>query len=430
MPETKYDVIIVGGGIAALSTALELEKFNLKILILEKTDRVGGRVKTDVVDGFLLDHGFQVYLTSYPEGKKLLDYKELNLKPFYSGALCFNQTRSFTVTDTRRHKMSMPKMAFSPVGGIMDKLRLGNLRARLIDTSTEDIFERPEVNTAEYLKQNRYSKTIINRFFKPFYGGIFLDTELETSSRMFEFVFKMFAEGNAALPAKGMEAIPQQLKSQLKTTEFKFHTEVKNVSGNMIQLADGSHLSCDHIVVAINKDEVIEQVDANQNWRETATYYFSADKSTLKKNIIALNYHEPKLVNNFTVISDTAKTYAPKGKHLISVSLEKIPEESVEDVSTKIKNELALTFGSDVQSWKFLRNYHIKRALPKIQDFRYEIPFSETKLRDGLYLAGDHLLNGSINGAMKSGKLAAQAVIFNYNANKNENTGQHTTPYV
>ena len=427
---SNYDVIIIGAGISGLTAALELEKFNLKILVLEKSDRVGGRIKTDNVDGFLLDHGFQVYLTAYPEGQKLLNYDELNFKKFYSGALCYNQTKKFTVTDTARHKLSIPKMAISPVGGFMDKIRLGNLSAQLKSSGVQDIFERPEYETMAYLKQKGYSKTIINRFFKPFYGGIFLDDELETSSRMFEFVFKMFAEGDAALPTKGMEAIPKQLKSSLKSTEFRFHSEVENISANTISLKGGEQLTANHIVVATNKDDIIEQVDAHQEWREAATYYFSAEKSILKKNIIALNFNEQKLVNNFTIISDTAKSYAPKGKHLVSVSLHKIPTESVEEVSKDIKNELALTFGSEVQSWKFLRNYHIKSALPKIDDFKYDIPFSETKLRDGLYLAGDHLLNGSINGAVKSGQLAAQAVIFNYNANNNESTGPHPTPYV
>ncbi len=427
---SNYDVVIVGGGIAGLTTAIELEKFNLKILIVEKSDRVGGRVKTDNVDGFLLDHGFQVYLTAYPEGQQLLDYAQLNLQPFYSGALCFNHNKKFTVTDTARHKFSIPKMALSPVGSAMDKIRLGNLSARLKTASVEHIFERPEHTTMDYLKQSGYGKKMINRFLQPFYGGIFLDENLETSSRMFEFVFKMFAEGNAALPAKGMEEIPQQLKSQLKTTQFKFYTEVEKIANGTIRLKDGEQISCKHIVVATNNDDIIDQMNSQQKWREAATYYFSADKSVLKKNIIALNYHQPKLVNNFTVISDTAKSYAPRGKHLVSVSLSKVPTESVEEVSKDIISELALTFGSQVQSWKFLRNYHIKMALPKIEDFRYEVPFMETKLREGLYLAGDHLLNGSINGAIKSGKLAAQAVIFNYNANNNESTGPHPTPYI
>jgi phytoene dehydrogenase-like protein len=426
----NYDVIIVGGGISGLATAIELEKFNLKVLVLEKTDRVGGRVKTDNVDGFLLDHGFQVYLTAYPDASSILDYNALNLKSFYSGALCFNGDEKFTVSDTTRYKLATAKMAFSPVGGLMDKVRLGNLAARLKKTSLESIFIKPDLETLSYLKQLGFSDKIIQRFFKPFYGGIFLDNHLETSSRMFEFVFKMFAEGDAALPAGGIEEIPRQLKSKLKSTEFKFHTEVESIDKGLIKLKGGEQMQADHIVLATNDDSIINQVDSHQQWHNTATYYFAADKSVLHKNIIALNYSEHPLVNNFTVISDAAKTYAPKGKHLISVSLKDVPQKSVEEVSRAIKNELALTFGSDVQGWQFLRNYHIAKALPVIHDVKNEIPFTETKLKDGLYLAGDYLLNGSINGAIKSGQLAAQAVILNYNTNTHESIGPHTTPYV
>lgn len=412
----NYDVIIVGAGIAGLMAAIELEKFNLKILVLEKADRVGGRIKTDEVDDFLLDHGFQIYLTAYPEGQDCLDYEGLHLKPFFPGAFCFNRDEKFTISDAQT-TLSTAKMAFSPMGTIMDKVRLGNLSARLKAITVEDIFERPEYTTLEYLKQKGFSDKIISRFFKPFFSGVFLENDLNTSSRMFEFVFKMFAEGKAAVPAGGMEEIPKQLKAKLENTEFRFHTEVLKIEEDTIFLKSGESLKCEHIIVA-NSGDMVPQMHTDMKWRQTATYYFSADKSILKKNIIGLNYHTPRLVNNFTVITDTAKSYAPKNKHLVSVSLSEIPDKSVEEVSREIKNELAITFGSEVQNWQFIRNYHIKKALPAPRDFRAEIPFSESRVREGLYLAGDHLLNGSINGALKSGKLAAQAVIFNYNANR------------
>ncbi len=416
--ESNYDVVIVGAGLSGLAAAIELEKFDLRILVLEKTGRAGGRVKTDELDGFLLDRGFQVYLTEYPEGKQILDYDALDLKPFYSGALCFSKGQKFTVTDTNRHPLLKPKMALSPVGSFMDKIRMGNMAARLKGVSVEDIFERPSHTTADYLHQKGFSRKIIERFFQPFYSGIFLERDLSTSSRMFEFVFKMFAEGYAAIPAQGMEQIPKQLKSRLKNTEFRFHSEVINIDGKNLQLKEGDKLSCDHIIIATDADGVLSQLNTAIPWQRAATYYYAAEKSVLKKNIIALNYRQPRLVNNFTVLTDTASTYAPSHQHLISVSLNDIPAESVEEVSREIKNELALTFGSEVQAWKFLKNYHLKKALPRPENIKGDIPFSETRLRDGLYLAGDHLLHGSINAALVSGKRAAQAAVFNYNANK------------
>ncbi len=413
----KYDVVIIGGGLAGLSAAIELEKFNLKVLILEKEDRVGGRVKTDVMNGYRLDRGFQVYLTEYPEGKALLDYDALNLSSFAPGAICFNGSKKFEVYDTTRDKWAVPKMAMSPVGDFMDKVRMGNLNARLKKATISDIFERPEHTTMKYLQGQRFSKKIVDRFFQPFLSSIFLEPGLDTSSRMFEFVFKMFAQGAAAVPAGGMEQIPIYLKNALKRTEFRFHTQVKSVGSNEVILENEENIHCENIIVA-TASPLIPQMASDIKWQSAATYYFAANRSVLKKNIIALQYNPKRLVNNFAVMSDISKHYSPKGKHLVSVSLTHIPNDSVEEVTRQIRNELSPAFGPSVHQWEFLKNYHINKALPDTGNARNDVPITETRIRDGLYLAGDQLLNASINGALKSGKLAAQAAVLHFDANR------------
>lgn len=415
--DKDYDFVIIGAGMAGLSAARELEKFERKVLVIDKEDRVGGRVKTDQKDGFRMDRGFQVLLTEYPQAKEVLDYDALDLKTFKHGAHCFSNTDRFDVRDTHRHKSALLKMAFSPVGTFTDKLRMNNLGARLRRVGLEEIFERPEHSSYDYLKKLGFSDKIIKRFFEPFFAGIFLENRLETSSRMLEFVFKMFAEGETAIPAKGMEEIPRQIRAGLKNTEFKFHTEVEKIEGDTIHIKDGESICCHQIIVATEPDQMIDQVNTAQRWRQTATYYFSADKSPLNSNVIALNYNEDKLVNNFTVMSDVSKHYAPKGKHLIACSLTDVPDSSVEEVSTRIKNELGRTFGSQVSQWEFLQSYHIRKALPNPETFEYDIHLEECRLRDGLYLAGDYLLNGSLNAAIRSGKIAAQAAVLDFKAN-------------
>lgn len=415
--DKEYDFVIIGAGMAGLSAAMELEKFEKKILVIEKEDRAGGRVKTDQKDGYRLDRGFQVLLTEYPQAKDILNYDQLNLKSFKHGAHCFSNTEQFEVIDTHRHKLALPKMAFSPVGSLTDKLRMNNLSARLRNADIAEIFGRPEHTTREYLKQLGFSDRMMKRFFEPFFAGIFLENNLETSSRMFEFVFKMFAEGDTTIPAKGIEEIPKQMRNSLKRTEFRFHTEVDKIEGNTIHIKDGDVVTCNQIIVATVPDKLVDQVDTVQKWRSTATYYFSADKSPLHKNIIALNYNDNRLVNNFTVLSDVSKDYAPKGKHLIAASLTEMPDGSVEQVSTRIKNELGRTFGAQVSQWQFLQSYHISHALPQPESFEYDIHLEECRLRPGLYLAGDYLLNGSLNAAIRSGKIAAQAAVLDYKAN-------------
>lgn len=416
--ENKYDVVIVGAGIAGLSAALELEKFELKTLVLEKSDRAGGRIKTDVENGFHFDRGFQVLLTAYPDAAETLDYEALNLKSFKPGALCFSGLDKFEVADASRNPWQIPKMAFSPVGSFTDKLKVGNLAARLKNTSIDEIFERPEIPTIDYLRQRGFSEKIIDRFFRPFFSGIFLEPDLHTSSRMFEFTFKMFAEGEAAIPDKGMEEIPRQMKNRLKRTQFRFHSPVKTVTDGQVELENGESIHCESVIMATEPDGLVPNVNSHLEWKSTANYYFEATSSVLHNNMIAVNYKDNALVNNFTVITDTAPGYAPKDSHLVSVNLLRTPDTSVEDTSQLIKNELALSFGESVQGWKFLKNYHIKRALPVPESSAHNASIEATRIKDGVFLAGDHMLNASINAAIRSGQKAAQAAVLHFNVNK------------
>lgn len=413
----EYDVAIVGAGLAGLAAAIELEKFELKTIVIDKADRVGGRLKTDEADGFLFDHGFQVYLDAYPEGKALLNYSDLDLRAFEPGAVCFDDHTRFIVKDTTRKPSALPRMAFSPVGSFMDKIRMGNLAARLKSTNVEDIFIRPEHTTLDYLRQQRFSEKIIERFFQPFFSGIFLEPKLKTSSRMFEFVFKMMSEGLACVPNEGMEMIPRQMRSRLKNTEFRFHTAVKEIREQELVLEGTDNVTAKHIIIATDPSDLVPQLAGKTEWKQTATYYFSAPKSPMNQNMIALNFSKKRLVNNFCVISDIAPGYAPSGQHLISVSLTEIPDGTEQEIAHQIKNELSDSFGDQVQAWELLRSFHLTHALPKVQETRYSVPISETKIRDGLYLAGDQMLNASINASLKSGLLAAQEAVLQFRSN-------------
>jgi predicted NAD/FAD-binding protein len=167
-------------------------------------------VRTDEVDGFLLDRGFQVFLTAYPEAKQLLDYDALELCKFDPGALMLNRDGITNMGDPIRQPISLISTLLSSAGTFADKLRMLRLKFKLGRKTIENIFAEPEITTIEYLKREGFSHTILDQFFRPFMTGIFLEGQLSTSSRMFEFVFKMFSEGNAAIPAKGMGMIPKR----------------------------------------------------------------------------------------------------------------------------------------------------------------------------------------------------------------------------
>lgn len=407
-------IYIVGAGIAGLVAAIELEKLGFIPVIFERSDAVGGRIKTDYYEGFLLDHGFQVLNTAYPEAKRYLNFMQLQLKSFDPGAVIFDGKESFIVTDPLRNPLKIFGMAFSKVGTYLDKIKIFSLTQELKKKSNEAIFQENSIPTIQYLKNYGFSDLVIHNFFKPFFRGIFLERNLSTSSRMFEFIFKMFATGNAAVPAKGMGEIPKMLKSQLFKTEIFFRKSVSQLEGKKIYFHDGEVLLADRVIVATQPDRIIPQLKGQfLPAQKVINLYFSLPKSFLGRPIIGLLAGEGFLINNFVFMNDVSPIYAPKDKALLSITV----LETTLDEQTLIKNvqrELQEISGIKGENFKFLKSYFIDYALPCLDDLKYSMPSTECKIIDDVFLAGDYLLNGSINAAMSSGRIAAQAVANSY----------------
>jgi phytoene dehydrogenase-like protein len=199
-------------------------------LILETSDAPGGRVRTDHLDGFLLDRGFQVYLDAYPKTGRLLDLVQLDLRPFKSGALLYQNGQLHRVMDVFREPRHLLSSALAPIGSLEDKLRVALLKWRSNRVSLESITTHPDRSTLAFLQHAGFSGAMIDRFFRSFYGGIFLERDLRTSSRMFEFTFKLFSQGSATLPARGMGEIPRQLAQRLPADSIRYRTRVSQLS--------------------------------------------------------------------------------------------------------------------------------------------------------------------------------------------------------
>jgi protoporphyrinogen oxidase len=409
----KPTITIIGAGISGLSAGLHLHRKGFTVKIIEASDRVGGRIKTDIVDGFRLDQGFQVLLTSYPEAKMLLDYDALQLKTFLPGATVLYDGGQFEIADPFRRPSALLATAFAPVGSLKDKLNTFILKNKLIAKSIEGIFAQPQKSSLEQLKDYGFSAKMINRFFKPFFSGIFLENNLATPNRMFDFVMKMFSEGDAAIPALGMEEIPKQVAKQLPEDAFIFNTKVADIQGNTIVTATGEQIQSDIIIVATEATALISKYKTTTETKHhsVTNVYFEAKVAPSNKAVVILNASEKdKIVNNLTVMTNVSKAYAPAGKVLVSVSCNGLLDYSDQELTQKIKTELQPWFGNQVEDWSHVKTYKVKYALPQLAVLKDDLNTADMKINDNLYCCGDHLMNGSINAAMKSGRLLANLI--------------------
>jgi phytoene dehydrogenase-like protein len=406
------DVLIVGAGLAGLCCARRLAEAGATFQIVEASDGVGGRVRTDNVDGFLLDRGFQVLLTAYPEAKKILDYAHLDLKRFSPGAFSWFAGRMNQLVDPWRTPGMWRTALRSDFGTLGDKLRITRLRSRLRRTSVEDLFRRTDRTTKEDLLAEGFSQELIHHFFRPFIGGILLDGELKSSSRMFEFVFKMLSEGDTAVPAGGMGAIPAQLAAKLPNDCLRLNAKVESLHENEVTLHDGETLHARAIVVAADGPSAAHLVgEAEPASRSVTCFYYAADDSPIPQPMLVLNGDGAGPVNNFTVMTQVAPSYAPAGKHLISISVLGIQALTDVQLGGFIIAQMKSWFGPVARSWRFLKSYRIPHAQPQQYPGALEPPQRPVRVRPGVYVTGDHRDNASIHGAMVSGRRAAEAVL-------------------
>ena len=409
MKQKSPSIHIIGGGISGLIAARVLEEHGLSATIIEATDRLGGRVKTDVVDGYSLDHGFQVLLTAYPAAKKYLDFDALELQEFLPGSAIFKNGKQKIIGDPLRNLSLLLPTLFSGIGTVNDKLKILALNRRLKKKSIQNIFAEKEQTTLAYLENIGFSETIITDFFIPFFSGIFLENKLDTSSRMFEFVYKMFGEGNAALPKDGIQAIPKQLFEKLKNTTCVFNTKVKSVENGSIILESGEIIKSNFTIIATQASGLVSNLKNQATlWKSCDTLYFEVTKREIRKPLIGLIAAPNALINNI-FYHTSLQTSATATKELLSVTVIDRQNLTNKQLVAEVQKELKEL--CNIDSCTFIKQYNIPMALPKLQDIEYEMLPSETRLTEAIFLAGDTQLNGSLNAAMIAGERAALEVI-------------------
>ena len=410
---TQFDVVVIGAGLSGLAAARQIQQSGLSVVVLESSDAVGGRVRTDNVDGFLLDRGFQVLLTAYPELATQVDLDALDLQAFDPGALVWLQSKNggpgkgHVVSDPFRKPSTLFATTFAPIGSVIDKLRIVVLRLRVLRGAAPNLLRNNDMSTLDALRSAGFSHRMIKTFFTPLFGGVQLDPQLATSRRMFDIIFRSLSEGQSVLPARGMQALPEQLASHLAHNTVRLNAPVASLDGTTVVLSTGERITSRAVVVATEGPTASKLLDLPPVQSRTAgCVYFSADSPPNDKKYVILDGSGKGPVLNVALISNIAPSYAPPGKHLIAAALPGVITGDLEQLARK---QLREWWGPQVDGWKHLRTYAISHGGP-VQSAPFS-PKQRISLGNGRFVCGDHRDTGSIQGALYSGRRCGEAVV-------------------
>lgn len=419
-------VIVVGGGLAGLVAARTLHRAGVEVTLLEASDNIGGRVRTDIVEGYTLDRGFQVLFTAYPAARRQLDYGRLALRSFDPGAVIAQGARRHILSDPVRDLPALLPSLLTPIVSLADKLRTASLSAELRAKREEAIREEPDQTTEAFLRARGFSERYLDNFIRPFFGGIFLDRALQTSARAFQFDWKMLSAGETVLPARGMGQIAEQLAEELFVAHrIRLNTRVEALTFNPAgrctgaRTAPGDTLDADAVIVATPAPEAARLTGQPmpRGHVGTVTLYFAADAPLYRGKKLLLHAHQDAFVNNAALLTNVALEYAPPRKHLLSVTLLGIPEGDDTTLFARTRTDLARMMEGDkaglaaLDTCRPLAAYRIPYAqFAQPRGVYAALPTNKTSI-PGLYFAGEFTAASSINDALSSGEKCAEAIL-------------------
>lgn len=398
------DVVVVGAGVAGLAAAHHVAEAGFDVLIVEADERVGGRIQTDEVDGFRLDRGFQLYNPAYPEGARMLNLAALDLKAFFPGAVLSTEDGPRWLVDPRRATRSSLRNARTPLGPIGTLQTLRYLTGCAV-TDPREVERRPDVTAREAFAEAHIGARPMQLLLQPFLSGVLADPDLNTSRRYTDLVLRSLVRGTPAVPAMGMQAIPDQLARGLRSRIFR-GVRAESVTATHVQTVAGG-IDCDAVIVATDPSTSAGLVPGvpEPNMRGLTTWYFSIEEDDLYggKPVLVLDSEGHGPVTNTVVMSYAAPAYAPAGRHLVQATAVGLSHADV----TEVRRHLAQMYGIPTGHWELIAHYPIPQALPAAVP-----PFSTRGEQDfaGIVVAGDHRDTPSIQGALVSGRRAARKV--------------------
>ena len=402
MAETK-DVVVVGAGLAGLVAALDLVAAGLNVAVVERADRVGGRVVTDEADGFVLDRGFQVLNTSYPQVRKRLDLVALGAKSLIAGALVRYEGELRRVGNPLRDPVSVPRQLVDHLLPPGDIVRLARYSARAGMRSAGHLQCAKDVSAAQAFREAGLGGAATERFLAPFLSGVLLERELVTSRRYVDLVWRSFVRGQSVLPAGGMGAIPIQLAEALPAGVVRLGVDVGKVRGDVVDTSSGS-IAARAVVVAADPGTAAALVDREApDMRSVTTFYFTTPHPPLDEPIIVLDAERSGPVVNTVVLSAVQPGFAPAGQALISASAL-----GLDAGEADVRRHLGHLYGADSTGWDLVSRVPVADALPSLTPGD---PLMREPAIGPVFVAGDHRMTPSIQGAMASGTAVARAVL-------------------
>lgn len=409
-----YDAVIVGAGISGLTCANILHQNTLSFIILESSDRAGGRIQTDTVEGTRMDRGFQVLQTGYPEAARSLDLKKLNLKKFPAGVAVRYSKKFHVIADPRRHPRYLLSTLFSPIGTAKDRFLMMKLANHVCRGSYEDIFVHEEQPTIDFLQNWGFSRGFIERFFVPFFAGACLDPEITATSRTLKYIFRVFTQGDAALPSHGMEEIPRQLAAALPSGSIRYKSKVVNIDSGCVTLEDGTTFSGQTVVLAISQDilaDFFDEISPRPSVSEQCFYYLADWLPPFKEPFLLLNGEGSGPINNMAFPSLVAPEYSPSNKTLIAAVVLGRKHLEKKDLEKHVRAQCIDWFGSQAKVWEHIHTAYIDHALP-LQEPPTANPYVlPDPVRKGVRIIGEHQSLPGTQWALLSGRLAAEAII-------------------
>lgn len=400
------DALVVGAGLAGLACAADLAAAGLRVRVLEASDAVGGRMRTDVCSGFRLDRGFQVFNTSYPQVRRRLRLGGLRLHPFTPGMLLHTPGGRLRLVDPTRRPRECADLLTGRVAGPRDMAAFALVSARDMLLPPRLLNRSADTATATALTALGFSPRMVETVFRPFLSGIFLEDRLETSSRFFHLVWRSMLRGTLCLPDRGVQAVPEQLATALPPGTVLLDTPVERLTDDGVVSTDGREHAAPAVVVATGPSAAARLLPglAVPPVRSVTTYYHAAPRSPLAEPTLLLDTAQRIL--NTVVLTEVCPRYASDHRALVSTSVLGPPGGTADQ---EVRRTLAELYDTDTAAWEPVAEYHIAEALPAMLP---PWPLSRTtRFAPGRYVCGDHRATGSVQGALASGARAARELL-------------------